>query len=298
MTAAALKPRSPVAAKPLVEGEFVFTEGDFRQIAAMVHGDAGIALPDAKATLVYSRLAKRLRALGLESFKDYCALVAGRDGVDERQRMLAALTTNVTRFFREPHHFDHLRQQLLPSLIGAARSGGKIRLWSAACSSGQEPYSMAMALLAAMPDAAQHDVRILATDIDPNVVAEAREGVYADNLLAGVPDEYRRRWTRPARGASGDVQMAEELGELITFRELNLIGDWPMKGGFQAIFCRNVAIYFDDPTQHRLWGRFAPLLKADGMLYIGHSERVAGPAIGCFDPAGITTYRRNAEPVR
>ncbi len=296
--AAAPKPRSSVSAQPLVEGEFVFTEGDFRQIAAMVHGDAGIALPDAKATLVYSRLAKRLRALGLQSFKDYCALVAGRDGVDERQRMLAALTTNVTRFFREPHHFDHLRQKLIPGLIDRARAGGKIRLWSAACSSGQEPYSMAMALLAAMPDAAQHDVRILATDIDPNVVAEAREGVYAETLLSGVSDEYRRRWTKPARGASGYVQMAEELGELITFRELNLIGDWPMKGTFDAILCRNVAIYFDDPTQHRLWGRFAPLLATGGMLYIGHSERVAGPAADCFEPAGITAYRRNGVPVR
>jgi chemotaxis protein methyltransferase CheR len=296
-TAAAVRSRPSVSAQPLVEGEFVFTESDFRQIAAMVHGDAGIALPDAKATLVYSRLAKRLRALGLQSFKDYCALVAGLDGVDERQRMLAALTTNVTRFFREPHHFDHLRQKLLPSLIDRARSGGKIRLWSAACSSGQEPYSMAMALLAAMPDAAQHDVRILATDIDPNVVAEGREGVYAEGLLSGVPDEYRKRWTRPSR-AAGHVQMAEELGELITFRELNLIGDWPMKGTFQAIFCRNVAIYFDDPTQHRLWGRFAPLLSTDGMLYIGHSERVAGSAAAAFEPAGITAYRRNAGPAQ
>jgi len=281
----------------MIEGEFAFTEGDFRKIAAMLHGDAGIALPDDKATLVYSRLAKRLRALGLQSFKDYCALVAGRDGVDERQRMLAALTTNVTRFFREPHHFDHLKERVLPPLLANARRGGSVRIWSAACSNGQEPYSMAMALLAAMPDAVQHDVRILATDIDPNVVAEGREGVYAETLLSGVPDDYRKRWTRPSR-AAGYVQMAEELGELITFRELNLIGDWPMKGTFDAILCRNVAIYFDDPTQHRLWARFAPLLAAGGMLYIGHSERVAGQAAGCYEPAGITAYRRNREPVR
>jgi chemotaxis protein methyltransferase CheR len=265
-----------MTAAALVEGEFVFTEGDFRQIAAMVHGDAGIALPDAKATLVYSRLAKRLRALGLGSFK--------------------ALTTNVTRFFREPHHFDHLRQKLLPPLIERARAGGRVRLWSAACSSGQEAYSMAMTVLAAMPDAPQLDVRILATDIDPNVVAEAREGAYAESLLVGVPDDYRRRWVRDA--GPGRAQMADELRGLISFNELNLIGDWPMRGSFQAIFCRNVAIYFDDPTQHRLWSRFAPLMPVGGVLYIGHSERVAGPAAACFEPAGITTYRLVTESGR
>ncbi|HZZ68204.1 MAG TPA: CheR family methyltransferase, partial [Phenylobacterium sp.] len=209
----------------MVEGEFVFTEGDFRKIAAMVHGDAGIALHETKATLVYSRLAKRLRALGLASFQDYCALVAGHDGVDERQKMLAALTTNVTRFFREPHHFDHLRDKLLPPLLSAARAGGKIRIWSAACSSGQEPYSAAMTILAAAPDAANLDIKILATDIDPNMVAEARQGTYAPSLLTGIPDEYRRRWTAPSAHRPGSVQIAEEVRALITFNELNLIGD-------------------------------------------------------------------------
>jgi chemotaxis protein methyltransferase CheR len=279
----------------MVEGEFLFTEGDFKTIAAMVHGDAGIALHETKATLVYSRLAKRLRALGLESFRDYCGLVAGAEGVDERQRMLAALTTNVTRFFREPHHFDHLRTKVLPPLLNAARAGGKVRLWSAACSSGQEPYSAAMAILATAPDAANLDIRILATDIDPNMVAEARQGAYAPTLLTGIPEEYRRRWTAPSAHRPGSVQIAEEARALITFNELNLIGDWPMKGKFDAIFCRNVAIYFDDDTQARLWSRFAPLLKVGGHLYIGHSERVAGPAAAVFEPDGITTYRLTRE---
>jgi chemotaxis protein methyltransferase CheR len=276
----------------MVQGEFAFTEADFRRIAAMVHGDAGIALPDAKATLVYSRLAKRLRALGLSSFKDYCALVAGQDGLDERQKMLAALTTNVTRFFREPHHFDHLRQTVLPKLVQRARAGGKVRIWSAACSSGQEPYSAAMVLRAALPEAASLDVKILATDIDPNVVAEAREGVYAETLLTGVPDDYRRRWTTDIGG--GRVALADELRELISFKELNLIGDWPMKGRFDAIFCRNVAIYFDDATQSRLWSRFTPRLEDGGTLYIGHSERVSGPAAAELAPTGITTYQMAA----
>jgi chemotaxis protein methyltransferase CheR len=289
----ALKRREP----PMVEGEFVFTEGDFKKIAAMVHGDAGIALHETKATLVYSRLAKRLRALGLASFQDYCALVASHDGVDERQKMLAALTTNVTRFFREPHHFDHLRDKVLPPLLRAARAGGKVRIWSAACSSGQEPYSAAMTILAAAPDAAKLDIKILATDIDPNMVAEARQGIYVPTLLAGIPDEYLRRWTAPSAHRPGSVQIAEEARALIIFNELNLIGDWPMKSRFDAIFCRNVAIYFDDDTQARLWSRFAPMLKVGGHLYIGHSERVAGPAASAFEPDGITTYRLVREPL-
>lgn len=287
---------APTSARPganMVEGEFAFTEADFRRISAMVHGDAGIHLPEAKATLVYSRLAKRLRALGLTSFKDYCALVAASDGLDERQKMLAALTTNVTRFFREPHHFDHLRDKVLPPLLDAVRRGGRLRIWSAACSSGQEPFSIAMTVLSLMPDAADRDVKILATDIDPNMVAEGRAGAYAPHLLEGIPADYRKRWTVPAGG--GSVRMADELRELVTFNELNLIGDWPMKGKFDAIFCRNVAIYFEDDTQARLWSRFAPLLNPNGTLYIGHSERIQGPASAAFRPDGVTTYRKIAE---
>jgi chemotaxis protein methyltransferase CheR len=290
---------APTSARPganMVEGEFAFTEADFRKISAMVHGDAGISLPDAKATLVYSRLAKRLRALGLTSFKDYCVLVADAKGVDERQKMLAALTTNVTRFFREPHHFDHLKEKLLPPLLDAARRGGKVRIWSAACSSGQEPFSIAMTILSLMPEAADKDVKILATDIDPNMVAEGRGGTYAPHLLEGIPDAYRKRWTSPA--GDGRVRMADDLREMITFNELNLIGDWPMKGKFDAIFCRNVAIYFEDDTQARLWSRFAPLTAINGVLYIGHSERIQGPAVAAYKPDGVTTYRRVQEAAR
>lgn len=280
----------------MVEGEFAFTEADFRKISAMVHGDAGISLPEAKATLVYSRLAKRLRALGLTSFKDYCELVADGNGVDERQKMLAALTTNVTRFFREPHHFDHLKDNVLPPLLDAARRGGKVRIWSAACSSGQEPFSIAMTILSLMPEAVDKDVKILATDIDPNMVAEGRGGAYAPHLLEGIPDAYRKRWTSSA--GDGRVRMSDDLRSMITFNELNLIGDWPMKGKFDAIFCRNVAIYFEDDTQARLWSRFAPLNQVNGALYIGHSERIQGPAVAAYKPDGVTTYRRVQEGAR
>lgn len=277
----------------LVEGEFVFTAEDFRHIAQTLHAHAGIALSEGKAALVYSRLAKRLRVLGLRSFRDYCALIDGVEGVDERQAMMAALTTNVTRFYREPHHFDHLRDKVMPELAAKARAGGRVRLWSAACSNGQEPYSMAMTVLDVLPEAAELDVRILATDIDPNMVAEGAAGVYSDDLLAPVPVASRKHFT-PIAGAPGRFSADATLRRLVAFKELNLIGDWPMRGRFDVIFCRNVVIYFDDATQERVWGRFTPILNPGGVLYIGHSERVTGPAAHVLQPAGLTTYVKGA----
>ena len=276
----------------LVEGEFVFTAEDFRQIAQILHGHAGIALNEGKAALVYSRLAKRLRTLGLRSFRDYCALIQGADGVDERQAMTAALTTNVTRFFREPHHFDHLRDQVMPDLIQRARAGKPVRLWSAACSNGQEPYSMAMTGLSVLPEAANLDVRILATDIDPNMVAEGIAGVYSEEALEAAPALLRHRFfdKAPAHGAN-KLSANETLRKLVSFKELNLIGDWPMRQRYDVIFCRNVVIYFDDATQERVWSRFTPLMNPGATLYIGHSERVSGPAVRQLQTSGLTTYR-------
>ena len=263
-------------------------EDDFKKIAQILHSHAGIALAEGKAALVYSRLAKRLRSLGLRSFREYCALVEDKQGVDERQAMMAALTTNVTRYFREPHHFDHLRDVVMPKLVDRARRGGRIRLWSAACSNGQEPYSMAITVLQALPEAANLDVKILATDIDPNMVAEGRAGIYREDAITPVPLDLRRKWFKKAAGGAWEV--ADELRTLVSFKELNLIGDWPMKGKFDVIFCRNVVIYFDEPTQERIWSRFAPLLEPGGTLYIGHSERVSGPGASLFETTGLTTY--------
>ena len=278
--------------EPLVEGEFVFTAEDFRHIARILHSHAGIALNEGKAALVYSRLAKRLRILGLQSFRDYCALVQGVNGVDERQAMTAALTTNVTRFFREPHHFDHLRDEVMPALAERARRGGRVRLWSAACSNGQEPYSMAMTVLAALPEANDLDVRILASDIDPNMVAEGVAGIYSEEALEAAPPMLRHRFFDKAPSQGRDMLSANAaLRELVSFRELNLIGDWPMRGKFDVIFCRNVVIYFDDATQERIWKRFTPLMTPDATLYIGHSERVSGPAGAQLRTSGLTTYR-------
>jgi chemotaxis protein methyltransferase CheR len=274
----------------LVDGEFVFTAEDFQRIAQTLHDAAGIALPESKATLVYSRLAKRLRALGLESFRDYCALVAGAgsEGLDERQQMIVALTTNVTRFFREPHHFEHLKTEVLPPLLSAARRGGSVRIWSAGCSNGQEPYSIALTILSLMPEAPEYDVRILATDIDTQMLAEGREGLYSASVMAPVPGDQRARWFE----REGDRwRVSEPLRRLVTFNELNLMGQWPMKRQFNAIFCRNVVIYFEEATQARVFSRFLPLMAPDARLYIGHSERITGEAVGRLDTDGVTTYR-------
>jgi chemotaxis protein methyltransferase CheR len=270
--------------------EFPFTNQDFGRIAALLRRESGIHLRESKAALVYSRLTKRLRALRIASFHEYCKLVAASS--EERVNMLAALTTNVTRFFREPHHFEHLKSHVLPPLLDAARQGARVRLWSAGCSSGQEPYSIALTMLSLMPDAASRDVRILATDIDPNMVAKGRRGVYGAAELGDVPVEMRRRWFEAAPGEGRGAQRAnDDLRALVAFRELNLVGDWPMRGAFHAIFCRNVVIYFEEATQSRLWSRIPPLLSPGGCLYIGHSERVSGPALGALENVDITTYR-------
>jgi len=275
----------------LVEGEFPFTASDFKHIAEALHNHAGIALHEGKAALVYSRLAKRVRALGLRNFAEYIALVESAQGAEERQNMTAALTTNVTRFYREPHHFDHLRDVMMPELAARARSGGRVRLWSAACSNGQEPYSMALTVLEKLPEAAELDVRILATDIDPNMVADGHAGIYSEELLAPVPPSGRRHF-QPVADRPGYYGASETLRRLVTFKELNLIGDWPMRGTFDVIFCRNVVIYFNDSTQEKIWSRFAPILNTGGALYIGHSERVSGPSSNLYQTCGLTTYMR------
>jgi chemotaxis protein methyltransferase CheR len=274
----------------IVEGEFAFTGDDFSRIASILYDTAGIALPESKATLVYSRLAKRLRTLGLESFHEYCALLGSSDGLDERQSMLAALTTNVTRFFREPHHFDHLRENVIAPMANALRRGARLRIWSAGCSTGQEPYSIALTVLSVIPEAPQLDVRILATDIDPNVIRTAREGVYADELVEPIPAALRNQWLERDAQDRKQWSMGAAPRALVTFNELNLMGSWPMKGKFETIFCRNVVIYFDEPTQEKIWSRFASCLQPGARLYVGHSERV-GYAGSPFLNDGLTSYR-------
>jgi chemotaxis protein methyltransferase CheR len=278
------KPQPPAA------GEFGFERSDFEFIASALYEDAGIHLPSTKANLVYSRLAKRLRALGLESFREYCALIGSEDGSAERAQMIGALTTNVTRFFREPHHFEHMKQQIMAPMIKDIRDGKRLRIWSAGCSSGQEPYSIALTILSALPDARSFDVRILATDINTQVLETARRAVYTTEEVAGIPPELRRSWLETA--GAGHSRLDEGPRGLITFRQLNLNSAWPMRGLFDAVFCRNVVIYFDEKTQMRLLNRISSLIRPGGYLYLGHSERLIGPAEVLFKLDGTTVYRK------
>lgn len=276
----------------LASGEYPLTRRDLSEIAAMIYADAGIYLNDSKASLVYSRLSKHIRVLGLKGFREYCALVASPEGAGPRREMLSHLTTNFTRFFRENHHFEHLRDEVLPGLIARAKAGGRVRIWSAACSDGQEPYSIALTVLSQLPNAADYDFKILATDIDPKILAAARAGIYDENSLETMSPAMRKQWFRDVDVAGRrKVQIDDKVKRLITFNELNLMAQWPFKGNFDVIFCRNVVIYFDEPTQMKIWSRFASLLPEAGHLYIGHSERVSGDAKNLFDNIGITTYR-------
>jgi chemotaxis protein methyltransferase CheR len=280
----------------LASGEYPLTRRDLSEIAAMIYADAGISLNETKASLVYSRLSKHIRSLGLSGFREYCSLVASPAGAAARREMLSHLTTNFTRFFRENHHFEHLRNDVLPELLARARNGGRVRIWSAACSDGQEPYSIALTVLSLMPNAADYDFRILATDIDPKILGLARAGAYDETALETVAPAMRKQWFQEVEiQGRRKFQVDDRVKRLITFNELNLMAQWPFKGNFDVIFCRNVVIYFDEPTQMKIWSRFAGLLPEGGHLYIGHSERVSGDAKNLFDNIGITTYRHTGK---
>ncbi|RVV99241.1 chemotaxis protein [Mesobaculum littorinae] len=274
--------------------EFPFSDEDFHLIATTLRDWAGIHLADNKKPLVYSRLAKRLRALGQSSFTSYCNFVLSDAGSGERDHFLAALTTNVTAFFREEHHFQMLARDVAPELVARARAGGRVRLWSAACSTGQEAYCIAMTLIEACPDIHRHDVRILATDIDTTVLATASEGRYQVAAQTGLDPARRAKFFD--EHADGSISARDDLKRLIAFRPLNLMASWPVSGPFDVIFCRNVAIYFERETQAQIWSRFAELLAPGGALYIGHSERVANETGIGLKSAGITAYRKTAGP--
>lgn len=266
-------------------------QAEFSAIAALLYQEAGIALSPAKRDLVQGRLARRLRALGCADFSTYLDLVQGADGLAERRQMINALTTNLTGFFREQHHFDYLGGEILPQL-GRLRDGPRrrLRIWSAGCSSGEEPYSIAMILHSRMPNIDSWDAKILATDIDTEMVATGQAGRYDAGRVQRVPGDLRRRYMVPVAGSEA-FEVSESLRSLIAFRPLNLLGHWPMQGPFDVIFCRNVVIYFDKPTQRRLFNRYADMLAPGGWLFIGHSESLFH-VCDRFEHLGRTIYRR------
>ncbi len=271
---------------------FELTDEDFNYLCALIGDQAGIRLTSAKRELVYARLAKRLRALGLRSFRQYCDLLRGGDE-EEKVHCVNAITTNVTFFFREAHHFEYLEQTVLPELMEEKIRAGsrRLRVWSAGCSSGEEAYSLGI-VLREQPALQNWDVRVLATDVDTHILERARRGIYDLKQIEKVSPARRSRWFRVGIGRNeGLVSVLPELKERIYFRQVNLKEPWPMHGPFDVIFCRNVVIYFDREMQRKLFDRFAGILSSNGHLFIGHSESLFGLS-NRFRLVGPTIYRK------
>jgi chemotaxis protein methyltransferase CheR len=268
-----------------------YTAADFQRVQQIAQKEAGICLPDTKKTLVYSRVSRRVRETAHTSFRAYLDFVQTPGGRGEMEKFICVLTTNVTSFFRENNHFEHLKEVVVPALAAKIRAGGTGRLWSAACSTGQEPWSIAMSVMAAYPDASSHDVRVLATDINSEVVAQAATGIYPAAEAEGIPADKRSQFMESC--GDGDFRFTGAIRRLPAFRVLNLNAEWPMKGSFSAIFCRNVVIYFDERTRERLWRRLADRLDPGGFLYVGHSERVVSKTQCGLEQVAPTIYRKD-----
>jgi chemotaxis protein methyltransferase CheR len=289
----ALLPQNPFFAPPpgaaplAVPNEFDMSTRDFERICQLIRRRAGIALNSSKRTMVYSRLARRLRATGKGSFAEYLDWLESVGGA-EWQDFINALTTNLTSFFREAHHFpvleDHLRR---------LRGRERLNIWCCAASTGEEPYTIAISAMEAFASL-DPPVRIIATDIDTNVLETARAGAYRDDTVAKLAPEIVRKYFVRGNGANaGYVRVRPEVAAMVTFRPLNLLdAQWPLRTGFDAIFCRNVMIYFDKDTQFSILRRFAPLLNPGGLLFVGHSENFS-QARDLFHLLGKTVYQVN-----
>ena len=255
------------------------SEKDFQRISNVIYKHCGINLSDGKKTLVRARLAKRMRALKFDSFKKYIDFALSDAGKHEFFSLVDSISTNLTSFFREKSHFQYLIEHFLPKLqeskIGL--SDHKIRIWSAGCSSGEEPYSLAITLIENIPDYQKWDVKILASDVSTRILDRAKQGTYDQSRVKPLTQEQKRRFLIPNRIEGEKVyQVSRELQSIISFRYLNLMKEWPFNGPFDIIFCRNVMIYFDKPTQAKLVERFGRCLTNGGVLCIGHSESLAG----------------------
>jgi chemotaxis protein methyltransferase CheR len=273
--------------------DFVLTDTQFHRIRQLVREHTGISLSEAKRQLVYGRLARRLRALKLESFGEYLELL--ERGVEaELEEFTNAITTNLTSFFREPHHFEYLASDVLPKIVARDTGVRRARIWCCAASTGEEPYSIAMVLREAQEMLTGFDMKLLATDLDSAVLATAAAGIYNAERLKSVTGARVSRFFRKGSGQhAGQYRAQDELRNLITFKQLNLMHEWPIRGPFDAIFCRNVIIYFDKDTQRALFERMAALQRPGDYLFLGHSEslyRVSDK----YELVGRTIYRRNA----
>ncbi len=272
--------------------EFAFGNEDFQALRKLVKQLTGINLSEQKRELVYGRLARRLRALQLRSFAEYRALLS-RDGGKEIAELCNAITTNLTAFFREPHHFEYLREQVLLPLAADSKGTRRLRIWSAGCSTGEEAYSLAITVLEAIPDLRRWDIRILATDLDSDVLERGRRGIYAADRVRGLSPERASRFFLQREERDGLYhQVVPQLSALITFKQLNLMHSLPMKGPLHAIFCRNVIIYFDKDTQRDLFARVSQLQRPGDLLFLGHSESLFKVSED-YSLIGRTVHKRN-----
>ena len=269
--------------------EFEYTWDDFNFLRRISNQHSGILVPDDKFDMFYSRLSKRVRVLGFSRFKQYCEYLQ-RHSDQEFTEFINAVTTNLTSFFRENYHFEFLANNLIPELLKRNRAQRQIKVWSAGCSSGEEPYSLAMTLLENVSEG--WNIKILATDLDTNVLTTAAEGIYPFDRVANISEQRLQRWFQKGIGSQiNKVRVKTELRQLIHFNQMNLMQEWPMKGHFDFIFCRNVLIYFNRDTKNRLTNRYAGLLKEGGHLFIGHSEslhQIDTP----FTLVGNTIYKK------
>ena len=273
------------------EKEYRLSDRNLNYIRRLVGDQTGIVLSDAKREMVYSRLVRRLRALHMDDFSDYCDYLK-RNSEQEMGELINAITTNLTSFFRENHHFEYLRDKVLPELMVRKMASRKLRIWSAGCSTGEEPYSIAMQLKESMAAEPDWDCRILASDLDTEVLAKGERGIYDLERVSGIGVERLRRWFLRGKGHNaGRARIAQELRDIIAFRRINLIENWPVKGPFDIVFCRNVVIYFDKETQRRIFERLANIMADNSYLFIGHSESLF-KVTDKFVLVGNTIYRK------
>ena len=271
--------------------EFAFSDEDFNSLRGLVRKHTGISLSDAKRELVYGRLSRRLRALGLDSFRDYRNVLSSDPDGQEMVEFCNAITTNLTSFFRESHHFDYLRDQVLLPLA-TRPPGQRLRIWSAGCSTGEEPYSIAMTVRESLPEPNRHDIKILATDLDSDVLSRGRKGIYTEDRVKGMSQARLAFFREQIDGAARRYTVTPSLRELITFNQLNLMHELPMRGPVDVIFCRNVVIYFDKETQRDLFRRFSQLQRPGDILFLGHSESMFKVS-EAYTLVARTIYRRN-----
>lgn len=275
--------------------EVTISDADFVRIAGLVRSMTGIDLQPHKRAMVAARLAKRLGATGIGSISEYCTRLERGTADDEVSHFINAYTTNMTRFYREHHHFEQLVSDTLPPLIENARRGGRVRIWSAGCSSGEEAYGIAFSVLDLCPEARQLDIKILASDIDLDILERAKTGHYPKSDADNLPGEQVQTYFDPLPGTPDQLSVNQQARDLIAFRQLNLHAEWPFGGKFDVIICRNVAIYFDLPTQSTLWRRFGEALTEAGVLYIGHSEGIDPDNSHRFQIAGRSVFRKNPD---